>query len=289
MWVIFSLTAAFFAGVTSVLVKIGVRHTNSNLVTALRTIVVVIFAWLMVFITNSTTNISQLTLPSLTFLILSGGATGCSWLCYFKALQIGDINKVAVVDKSSTILTMIWAILLLGEKITLFKFFTMCVIAIGTYCMINIAPSEKPSKSPDKGNNWLIFALLSAFFASITAILSKVGMAEIDSTFATAIRTLVVLVIAWIIVLAQGTHQEIKSIDNKSWLFIILSGFATGASWLCYYRALKEGPASIVVPLDKLSILVTVAFGYLIFKERLQQKSLIGLALIIIGTLCLLL
>ena len=285
MWVVYALAAAFFAGVVSVLAKIGIKNTDSNLATALRTVVVVAFAWLMVAVAGSQTATVGVDTKSLIFLVLSGFATGGSWLCYFKALQIGDVNKVVPVDKSSTILTMLLSIGFLGEDISILKLCAMVMIGVGTYLMIE---RKQTVSNGVKGHRWLFYAALSAVFASLTAILGKVGIEGVESNLGTAIRTVVVLVMAWLVVLMQGKQKEIKQIDKRSWVFIGLSGLATGLSWLCYYRALQEGPASVVVPIDKLSILVTVAFGYFILHEKLKKQSLIGLALIVAGTLSLL-
>lgn len=285
MWILFAFGSAFFAGLTSILAKCGIKDTDSNVATALRTIVVVIFSWIMVFVVGSQNTISQISTRTLIFLILSGIATGASWLCYFKALQVGDINKVTPIDKSSTILTMLMAFILLGEEITFIKGGSMILIGTGTYLMI----TKKENVHIEKKNNiWLLFALGSAIFASLTSILGKVGIENVDSTLGTAIRTIVVLIMAWIVVFVTKKQNTIKHIDKNSWLFLILSGVATGGSWLCYYKALQTGPASVVVPIDKLSILVTIVFSYIVFKEKLNKKSALGLLLIVIGTLSLL-
>ena len=285
MWILFAFGSAFFAGLTSILAKCGIKDTDSNVATALRTIVVVIFSWIMVFVVGSQNTISQISTRTLIFLILSGIATGASWLCYFKALQVGDINKVTPIDKSSTILTMLMAFILLGEEITFIKGGSMILIGTGTYLMI----TKKENVHIEKKNNiWLLFALGSAIFASLTSILGKVGIENVDSTLGTAIRTIVVLIMAWIVVFVTKKQNTIKHIDKNSWLFLILSGVATGGSWLCYYKALQTGPASVVVSIDKLSILVTIVFSYIVFKEKLNKKSALGLLLIVIGTLSLL-
>ncbi|WP_434282094.1 EamA family transporter [Clostridium botulinum] len=285
MWVLFAFASAFFAGITAILAKIGIRNTDSNLATAIRTIIILIFSWLMVFIVGSQNLIYQISGQSLLFLILSGLATGASWLCYFKALQVGDVNKVTPVDKSSIVLTMILAFVFLGEKITWIKFAGMCAIGIGTYMMITKKEVESKEVSD---NRWLFYAVLSAVFASLTSILGKVGISGIESNLGTAIRTIVVLIMAWVVVFVSKKQGEIKNIDKKSWLFICLSGITTGSSWLFYYRALQIGPASVVVPIDKLSIVVSIAFSYFILKEKLTKKSFSGLAIIVIGTLLLL-
>lgn len=285
MWVLFAFASAFFAGVTSILAKIGVKDIDSHVATAIRTIIVLIFSWIMVFIIGSQSTIVNIDGKTFLFLILSGLSTGGSWLCYFKALQLGDVNKVVPIDKSSTILTMILAFIFLNEKITINMVIGMIGIAIGTYLMIQ--KKEKAEKIV-KRKAWLIYALLSALFASLTSILGKVGIENVESNLGTAIRTIVVLVMAWIIVFAAKKQRDIKKIDKRSLIFLILSGVATGASWLCYYKALQDGLASIVVPIDKLSILVTVLFAYIFLKEKLSKKSLLGLILIVVGTLLLL-
>lgn len=285
MWVLFAFASAFFAGVTSILAKIGVKDVDSHVATAIRTIIVLIFSWIMVFIIGSQITIVNIDGKTFLFLILSGLSTGGSWLCYFKALQLGDVNKVVPIDKSSTILTMILAFIFLNEKITINMVIGMIGIAIGTYLMIQ--KKEKAEKIV-KRKAWLIYALLSALFASLTSILGKVGIENVESNLGTAIRTIVVLVMAWIIVFATKKQRDIKKIDKRSLIFLILSGVATGASWLCYYKALQDGLASIVVPIDKLSILVTVLFAYIFLKEKLSKKSLLGLILIVVGTLLLL-
>jgi len=285
MWIIYALVSALFAGIMSILAKVGIKNTDSTLATALRTVIVVIFAWLMVFVVGSQDSIANIDAKSLVFLTLSGLATGGSWLCYFKALQIGDVNKVVPVDKSSTVLTMLLSFVILGEGLTLLKVIAMVLIGIGTYLMIE----RKENVSKDiKGYMWLVYAVLSAVFASLTAILGKVGIDGVESNLGTAIRTVVVLIMAWSIVFWQGKQRDIKNIDKRSWVFIGLSGLATGLSWLCFYRALQEGPASVVVPIDKLSILVTVAFGYFVLHEKLSKKSALGLFMIVAGTLSLL-
>lgn len=286
MWILYSFLAALFAGLTSILAKCGIKDMDSNLATALRTIVILIFSWVMVFISGTHNLIFQINTKTLIFLILSGIATGASWLCYFKALQIGDINKITPIDKSSTILTMIMAFILLGEEITLIKGISMVLIGLGTYFMI---VKKEVNHIENKNNVWIIYAFGSAIFASLTSILGKIGIENIDSTLGTAIRTIVVLIMAWIIVFLTKKQNTIKDIDRNSWIFLVLSGIATGSSWICYYKALQIGPASVVVPIDKLSILVTIAFSYIVFKEKLNKKSALGLILIVIGTLALLL
>lgn len=285
MWLMFAFGSAFFAGITAILAKIGIKNTDSNLATAVRTIIVLIFSWLMVFLEGSQNTIYSISSKSLLFLILSGLATGASWLCYFKALQLGDVNKITPIDKSSTVLTMIIAFIFLGEKITFLKFIGMCAIGLGTYMMI---VKKQAENKEIKDSKWMFYAMLSAVFASLTSILGKIGISGIESNLGTAIRTVVVLIMAWVVVFILKKQGEIKNIDKKSWYFISFSGITTGASWLCYYRALKSGPASVVVPIDKLSIVVSIIFSYLILKERLTKKSFIGLIIIVTGTLILL-
>ena len=284
MWLLFAFGSALFAGLTAILAKCGIRNTDSNVATALRTGVVLVFSWLMVLVVGAQSEIKDISAKVLIFLILSGLSTGISWLCYFKALQIGDINKVTPIDKSSTVITMLLAFIFLREEITGLKFVSMILIGIGTYLMIQ--KKETQEKAEDK--KWLLYAVGSAVFASLTSILGKIGIQDVNSNLGTAIRTAVVLVMAWIVVFVTGKQDTIKNIDRKSWLFIIFSGFATGGSWLCYYRALQTGPASVVVPIDKLSILVTIAFSYIVFHEKLSLKSGTGLLFVVVGTLALL-
>ena len=285
MWLLFAIGSAFFAGVTAILAKCGIRKTDSTVATAIRTIVVLIFAWMMVFVVGSQDQIQNIDQTTLLFLVLSGLATGASWLCYFKALQIGDINKVVPIDKSSTVLTILLAFLLLGEPIGLFQGLGVVLIGVGTFLMIEKKQQEAPSAASGKG--WL-YAFGSAIFASLTAILGKVGIQGVESNLGTAIRTGVVLVMAWVMVLVTGKVNEVRQVPGRELVFICLYGIATGASWLCYYRALQDGPASVVAPIDKLSILVTAAFSGPVFHERLTRRSSLGLALIVAGTLAML-
>lgn len=278
MWLIYALISSFFAGITSILAKCGINKTDSTIATALRTIVVCIFSWLLV------NNITYIETKTLVFLILSGLSTGASWLCYFKALQLGDINKVVPIDKSSIVLTIILALLFLNEGISLIKLVSIILIGLGTLLMID--KKESPNTSNNK--EWLIYACLSALFASLTSIFGKIGITNIDSNYGSAIRTTVVLIMSWAMVFITKKSSKIK-VDKKELIYIVLSGFATGVSWLAYYKALQVGPLSIIAPIDKLSILVTIIFSYFVFKEKLSFKALVGLLLIIIGTLLLVL
>ena len=282
MWLLFAIGSAFFAGVTSILAKCGIRKTDSTVATAVRTVVVLIFSWIMVFAAGSFDQIGSISGTTLLFLILSGAATGASWLCYFRALQIGDLNKVVPIDKSSTVLTILLALIFLGEGISLPKAAAVVVIAAGIFLMIE-KKDVSETKNVGKGS-WFLFATGSAFFASLTAILGKIGISGVESNLGTAIRTCVVLVMAWLMVFVQGKQKEVRAISGRELVFICLSGVATGASWLCYYRALQDGPASIVAPVDKLSVLVTVAFSYFVFGEKLSRKAAAGLALLTAGT-----
>lgn len=285
MWIFFSVGSAFFAGVTSILAKCGIRKTDSVVATAVRTVVVLVFSWLMVFVSGSFDQITSISGYTFTFLILSGAATGASWLCYFKALQTGDVNKVVPIDKSSTVLTILLALIFLHEGISLPKALAVIAITAGILMMIERKDVEETKKT-GKGS-WLFFAVGSAFFASLTAILGKIGISGVESNLGTAIRTCVVLVMAWVMVFVTGKQREVTRIGRKELVFICLSGVATGASWLCYYHALQEGPASIVAPVDKLSVLVTVAFSYFVFGEKLGKKESAGLALLTAGTVAL--
>lgn len=289
MWVLYAFGSAFFAGLTSILAKCGIKKADSNVATAIRTIVVLIFSWIMVFVVGAQGQIMDVSEKTWIFLILSGIATGASWLCYFRALQIGDVNRVVPIDKSSTILTIILAFIFFREEISAFKLVCVVLITIGTYMMITKKEISQDEQDKTKGSHgWLFYAVLSAVFASLTSILGKVGIEEINSNLGTAIRTAVVLIMAWIVVFVTGKQHTIKHIEKNELGFICLSGLATGSSWLCYYKALQDGLASVVVPIDKLSIVVTIAFSYIVFKERLTIKSFAGLVLIIAGTLLML-
>lgn len=287
MWIVFAFGSAFFAGITAILAKCGIRETDSTVATAIRTIVVLAFSWLMVLVAGSVAQIVSIDGKTWLFLILSGLATGASWLCYFKALQLGDINKVVPVDKSSVILTMLLAFILLHESISLFGGIGVVLIAAGTFLMIEKKDVKEEKQGPKK--RWFFYAIGSAVFASLTSILGKIGISGVESNLGTAIRTVVVLIMAWGMVLIAGKANAVKKVPKNEIVFICLSGIATGASWLCYYRALQDGPASVVVPIDKLSILVTVIFSYFVFHERLSKKSGMGLVLIVVGTLSMLL
>lgn len=281
LWILFAFGSAFFAGITAVLAKIGIEHINSTLATAVRTVVVLAFSWLMVFVVGSQNTIGQITGKNLLFLILSGLSTGASWLCYFKALQLGDVNKVAPIDKSSTVLTILLAFLFLGEPISLPQILGVLGIGIGTLLMIS---KKEVDQEKPQSKSWLLFALLSAVFASLTSIFGKMGVENVESNLGTAIRTIVVLAMAWAMVFVTGEQKDLGKIDRKSAFFLLLSGITTGLSWLCYYRALQDGLASVVVPIDKLSILVTIVFSGLVLKEKLSRKAGMGLVLILAGT-----
>lgn len=281
MWILYATGSAFFAGITSILAKCGISKTDSDVATAIRTIVVLVFSWILVLLTGTISGITDISGKTLLFLVLSGIATGASWLCYFKALQNGNVNKVVPIDKSSTILTILLACIFFHEGLSLAKIGCVCMIGVGTMLMIT-RKEDVESNSSDK--SWLMYAILSAVFASLTSILGKIAISGIDSNLGTAIRTSVVLVMAWLMVFVKNKQSQIKDVDRKELLFIILSGFATGGSWLCFYRALQDGLASIVVPFDKLSILVTIIFSRVVFHEKLSKKALLGLILITVGT-----
>lgn len=281
MWLVFAIGSAFFAGITSILAKCGIQKTDSTVATAIRTIVVLIFSWLMVVITGTIGEISSIQGKTLLFLILSGLSTGASWLFYFHAIQIGNINKVVAIDKSSTVLTILLALIFLGEGISVGKLIAVLLIGIGTLLMI----SKKEEKENKQSQMGLVCAVLSAVFASLTSILGKIGITGIDSNLGMAIRTFVVLLMAWLMVFVTGKQREVGKIEKKELIFICASGLATGGSWLCYYRALQEGPASVVVPIDKLSILVTIIFARMVFKEKLNKKAMLGVVLIVVGTI----
>lgn len=281
MWIVLAFLSALFAGLTSILAKCGIRRTDSTVATAIRTVVVLIMAFCMTLIVGSTGQITSISPKSWIFLVLSGIATGGSWLCYFKALQLGDINKVVPIDKSSTVLTIIFAAVFLREPVSWLGWLCVVGIAVGTYLMIE----KKARTGGAKSRAWLVYAALSAVFAALTSILGKIGIENVESNLGTTVRTSVVLLAAWGMVLVTKKGSQLKTIPKKELVFICLSGLATGGSWLCCYKALKDGLASIVVPIDKLSILVTVAFSYMVFREKLTLKSAIGLLLIVAGTL----
>ena len=283
IWIPAAILSAFFAGLTSILAKCGIKKTDSDLATAIRTIVVLLFSWVMVFVVGSAGTITSIQPKALVFLILSGLATGASWMCYFKALSVGDINKVVPIDKSSTVLTVLLAIICFGETSNLWmKLLATAILAAGIFLMVE---KKKREESKQESKTWMIYAVLAAVFAALTSILAKVGISGVESNLGTAIRTGVVLVMAWVIVFLRGKQKQIKSLDKKELGFIGLSGIATGASWLCYYYAIQEGDVSVVVPIDKLSIVVTVIFSYFVFKEKLSKKAFLGLCLMVVGTL----
>lgn len=283
MWIAMAVLSAFFAGVTAILAKCGIHKTDSDFATALRTVVVLIFSWVMVFIVGSQNTIDQIEPKSLLFLVLSGLATGASWLCYFKALSLGDVNKVAPIDKSSTILSVLIAIICFSETDHLvLKLIGTALIGIGTHLMIE----KKSTQAEQKANRkWIVYAICSAVFAALTSILAKIGITGVESNLGTAIRTVVVLIMAWFIVFVKGKQSQFKSLDKRELVFIVLSGIATGASWLCYYYAIQNGVVSVVVPIDKMSILVTVIFSFLFLKEKISKKAVFGLTIMLLGTL----
>ena len=285
MWILMAALSAVFAGMTAILSKIGVKNTDSNLATGIRTIVVLVFSWIIVLIVGSADKIGEISSRTLLFLILSGMATGASWLFYMKALSMGNVSKVVPIDKSSTVMTVLLAIVLFGEKNQLWlKLISVAILGTGIFLMI-----EKKGEGQTAGDRiWILYAFLSAIFASLTSIFGKIGIENIESTLGTAIRTAVVLLMAWIIIFIKGKQKELKTIGKRELMFISLSGLATGASWLCYYYALQKGKVSVVVPIDKMSVVVAVGFSVLVLKEKLSRKALFGLGLMVAGTLLML-
>ncbi len=282
MWILAACASALFAGITSILAKCGIRHTDSDVATAVRTVVVLLFAWLMAALVGSISTIGSISAHSMLFLALSGMATGASWICYFKALSLGDVNKVVPIDKCSAVLTILLAIVLFGETDALaVKLIGSAGILIGTFLMIE----RKKQDHAVEGNSWIWYAVGSAVFAALTSILAKVGIEGVESNLATAIRTCYVLVMAWIVVALKGKLGEVRHIEKGELGFICASGLATGASWLCYYYAIQTGVVSIVVPIDKLSIVVAMAFSAAVFHETYTKRSLTGLALIVASTI----
>lgn len=281
MWLTAAVFSAVFAALTAILAKCGIRKTDSDVATAIRTAVVLVFSWIMVFISGSAGSISQISAKSLIFLTLSGIATGASWICYFKALSLGDVNKVVPIDKSNTVLTVLLAIICFGETEHLaVKLIGTALLGVGTLLMVE----KKQTENSASGKGYLLYAVGSAVFAAATSILAKVGISGVESNLATAIRTAVVLVMAWLIVIIKGKLPQLKTLDKKELGFIALSGLATGGSWLCYYYAIQNGVVSVVVPIDKMSLLPTVIFSYFVFKEKLSKKAALGLALMLAGT-----
>lgn len=282
MWILAACASALFAGITSILAKCGIRHTDSDVATAVRTVVVLLFAWLMAALVGSISTIGSISAHSMLFLALSGMATGASWICYFKALSMGDVNKVVPIDKCSAVLTILLAIVLFGETDALaVKLIGSAGILIGTFLMIE----RKKQDHAVEGNSWIWYAVGSAVFAALTSILAKVGIEGVESNLATAIRTCYVLVMAWVVVALKGKLGEVRHIERGELGFICASGLATGASWLCYYYAIQTGVVSIVVPIDKLSIVVAMAFSAAVFHETYTKRSLAGLALIVASTI----
>ncbi|MCL2223701.1 MAG: EamA family transporter [Defluviitaleaceae bacterium] len=287
LWLFYAAGAAVFAALVTILAKIGIKDVESNLATAIRTMVVLVFAWLMVFLVGSQNQIFHADARTWTFLILSGLATGGSWLCYFRALKMGAVKRVAPLKKSSTILTMILAFIFLGEPIGVFTIIGMVLMAIGTFLMVEPSAKKKSEEAENsKNHGWLFFGIIAAVFASLTAILATIGFQYIDASLGTAIRTMAVVPISWLMVLlTRKKNTPPSAISKKSWLFLVLSGIATGASWLLFFRALQLGPASHVVPIDKLSIVLTMLFARIFLRETFSKRNLIGLALLTVGTL----
>lgn len=279
MWILFAVGSAFFAGATSVLAKAGIKSVSSDFATAFRTGVVLIFSWLMVFVVGCQNAVSTITPRALVFLALSGAATGLSWLCYFKALSIGNLSKVVAVDKSSTFLTILLALIFFREPFHWLTGLGIAVMIAGTALMLEKGDAKKGEKG------WLFYAAGSAVFAALQSILGKVGVQDMDSTLATALRTVVVLIFAWAIVLGKKEGGDWKKMTRRDAVLLVLSGITTGASWLCYYRALQSGRASVVVPIDKCSMLFAVALSAIFLKEKQTRRSLLALTLVVAGTL----
>lgn len=285
MWMIAAVLSAFFAGITAILAKCGIRKTDSDIATAMRTVVVLLFAWVMVFVAGSEKEIVTIGVKPLLFLMFSGLATGASWLCYFKALSLGDVNQVVPVDKSSTIMGILLAIIIFGETNHLpVKLAGTVIFMVGLYLMIERKKDDRPGRHGED-RRWAVYAVLSAVFAALTSVFAKVGTQGIESNLATAIRTGVVLVMAWLIVIIKGKQSQIKMINRNEGVFIFLSGMATGVSWLFYYYAIQNGIVSVVLPIDKLSIVVTTVFSCLVLKEKLAKKAWLGLFLMVCSTL----
>lgn len=284
MWLIMAVLSAVFAGLTSILAKCGIKKTDSDVATALRTVVVLIFSWIMTFISGSFREVGNIAPKSLIFLVMSGLATGASWICYFKALSEGDVNKVVPIDKSSTVLTVLLAIICFGETENLvLRLALTAILAAGIFLMVEKKQTDTAGQT--KSSGWMIYAVMSAVFAALTSILAKIGIEGVPSDLGTAVRTCVVLVMAFAVVMIKGKGKQLRSPDKKELGFISLSGLATGGSWLCYYYAIQNGNVSVVVPIDKMSILVAVAFSYFVFGEKLSRRACLGLFLMAAATL----
>jgi len=282
---LYAIGAAVFAALTTILAKIGLENVDSHFATAIRTMVVLAFAWLMVFIVGAQGGIAEIRGRTWLYLVLSGLSAGGSWLCFFRALKLGNVSKVVPIDKSSTIMTMILAFVFLSEPFSWVTVIGMVLMAIGTWLMLELKKEKTGSEVEKSSKSWLTFAILAAGFASLTAIFGRVGVADIDANLWTAIRTIIVIPLSWLMVFIAGSQKTIKTVSGKSWLFLILSGIATGASWLLFFNALQAGNASHVVPIDKLSIVLTMAFARLFLKERFSKRSIAGLVLLTTGTL----
>ena len=282
MWLAAAVLSSVFAGLTAILAKCGIKKTDSDVATAIRTVIVLIFSWLMVFVVGSAGTITQINSRSLLFLILSGAATGASWICYFKALSLGDVNKVVPIDKSSTILSVLLAIICFGEtEHLLIKLISTVLLGMGILLMVE----KKAHGNEVTDRSYILYAIGSAVFAALTSILGKMGITGVESNLGTAIRTVVVLIMAWVIVFMKGKQSQLRHLDQKELIFLFFSGIATGASWLCYYYAIQNGVVSSVVPIDKMSILLTIAFSYFVFGEKLSKRATVGLCLMTVGTL----
>lgn len=284
MWLIYAFAASFFAGITAILAKIGLTNTEVRVATAIRTSVVLIFAWFMVLVTGGLLHIPTIDIQIVYYLVISGIATGASWLCYFKALQLGDVSRVTPIDKSSTILTMILAIIFFNEHFSTLKLFAMVIIGIGIILMIHLDSSQERATN----KRWVYYAIGAAFFASLTTIFAKMGVRYMHTTLAMAIRTTVVFIMAWLMVYLNKNKYPLVEIEKHSWKYLVWSGITTGVSWFFYHEAIAEGPSSVVVPIDKLSIVITIIFSYLVLKEKVSFRTVIGLGTIVVGTMLLL-
>lgn len=285
MSIVLAILAAVFAALTSILAKIGIKNVDSNLATAIRTIVVVIMALIVVLITGQFHAVFDVEGQALIFIVLSGITTGLSWLFFFKALQIGDVSKVVSIDKSSIVMTIILSFIILQEPTTPLVIAGGVIIAIGTFLLIGKNNSGKKEKF---SQSYIFLAILGAVFAALTSILAKIGINnEVDSNVATFIRTIVIIIFAWAIVFFQGTVKQMKDITKKSYLFLGLSGMATGFSWLCYFAAIAIGKVSVVAPIDKFSVVITIILSFFILKEKPTRNTMFGAIVITVGTVLL--
>lgn len=288
MWLILAFLSAVFAAMSTVLAKLGEKDIDSTFATFLRTGVVLVFSWMIVFMTGTVSQIGQIEKSAWIFLVLSGLATGGSWLCYFRALQLGNAGSVAAVDKTSTVLTVILAFIIFDEKVTAVRIGAIVLMLAGALLVAYDGGKNRNSDNKSVKRQWILYAALSAVFAALTSVLAKLGIKGLDSNLATAVRTVVVLAMSGMMIPIKSRGKQLAVPKGKQALTLVLSGVATGGSWLCYFNALQTGQASVVVPVDKLSIVLIAVFSRLFLKEKLSAYTVAGLAAVTVGTLLML-